>query len=304
MVWPRRSRNRVPPCQICNKGEVNNGTKVGRKFVPKYFCNDCESRLLGGGRVDVPDRTLTKLCQELSAGIDTADCAARKLLLLRDPRSADALHAYLTKQQWPAREAGMALAAMDDPRADATMHDRLEMDPKYRVFARNQKTADDVIDGIVAVRIAAGRDQKLEILTLAGDPTQAISQIADILDFPPDHPVRTTGLSGIHSPGSGVTRFHSDSWNSNHRPEDAILRWCNSSQTEAGGAGRNWVASKFAGQNESRGDVFGTAILTGIDASSGRLRSVPLRTLEYDLSVAAYGMAAGSVRAWRKAHGL
>jgi len=309
MSWLVRRR---PKCQLCNDGEIKNFTIAGRKLIPKYFCGECDKRLMDGGKIDVKASTLKKICQELEGATDTASCAAYKLLLLRDPRSADALHAYtLKKSGVPAVEAKLALAALDDPRAEPAMRDELEVDPRWRKLAPNQRTPDSACNGIVVARIEPSSNNELELLTLAKDPREAIGQIADLLHYPSDHPVRTGGLAAIYRPATrsftyhGLKLFHASPWGGNPRPpEDATLRWADNRHAEESTNNRNMLASNFAGSNESGPTIYGTVVLSGFDVHTATMKSVPLRTLQYDLSVQAYRSAASYVHAWRKERGL
>ncbi|WP_329255212.1 hypothetical protein OG417_13775 [Actinoallomurus sp. NBC_01490] len=298
---------RRPKCQLCRQGDPGNFTGKGRKLIPKGFCNECEARLKGGERIEVTEKTLKKICQELDMGLDTAKWAAYKLLLLRDPRSADALYAYASqKKRWPASEAGLALAAMDDPRAEPADRDALEVHPTWRVFAPKPRTPEDVCGGIVVARIEAG-EKELKLLTLAKDPREAAGQIADLLNYPADHPARVQGPAAVSRPGRapGLTLFHTRArGGGSHLPEDAILRWDDNYHADKNVHTRNMMASHFAGSTESGATIHGTAVLSGYDVRTGTIRSVPVRTLENDLSMQAYGAAAGYVHAWRKERGL
>ncbi|HET6738577.1 MAG TPA: hypothetical protein VFH76_06575 [Kribbella sp.] len=299
---------RRPKCELCRQGDPRNFTVKGRKLVPKSFCKECEARLKSGERLEVTEKTLKKICHQLDVGsVDSAKWAAYKLLLLRDPRSADALHGYASqKNRWPASEAGMALAAMDDPRAEPAKRDELEVHPTWRVFAPKPKTPEEVCGGIVVARIEAG-EKKLKLLTLPRDPHAAAGQIADLLNYPADHPVRIQGPAAWARPGGahGLKLFHTTSWGgASYLPEDAILRWDDDYHADKNVYTRNMMASHFAGNMESGPTIHGTAILSGYDESTGTIRSVPVRTLENDLSMQAYGAAAGYVHAWRKELGL
>jgi hypothetical protein len=82
------------------------------------FCNACSRRLENGDVTDIPERTVRRVCRQLgSRDRSVVDCATRKLAQLHDPRSADALDAFLARIDYPSLNGLRALLNTGDRRA-------------------------------------------------------------------------------------------------------------------------------------------------------------------------------------------
>jgi HEAT repeat protein len=87
-------------------------------MAPLMFCDACTQRLEKGEVTEVPLRVVRQVCRQLdSRDSSVRKCATRKLAQLGDPRSADALDAFLTRVDNNSLDGLRALLNTGDPRA-------------------------------------------------------------------------------------------------------------------------------------------------------------------------------------------